>query len=216
MSNSTTFRVKRNTPKRLFTRHRDAWPFLMADFQKRCAYSMQHITRAGGPRNMEVDHFNPRLKKRYFHDYSNLFLSTSHCNGSKSDRWPTNKERGKGWRFLDCTKEIDYEVHIFEDPDTHELVGATPEGRYHVLNCDLNAPHFVDERTKRAECWETLRNKPMISLKSFSLPPELRQLVQVVEEMIPMISYLSGELLERRRAKRRERDARPVQSSELG
>src|ERR1035441_6280578 len=97
MSNSTTFRVKRNTPNRLFTRHtcRDAWPFLMADFQERCAYSMQHISRAGGPRNMQVDHFNPHLKKKVFQNYSNLFLSTSHCNGSKSDRWPTNKDRSE-------------------------------------------------------------------------------------------------------------------------
>jgi hypothetical protein len=62
---------------------------------------------------MQVDHFNPNLKKNFLQDYVNLFLSTSHCNGSKSDRWPTNKERAKGWRFLDCTKEIDYGVHIF-------------------------------------------------------------------------------------------------------
>lgn len=207
MSNSTTFRVKRNPPVRLFTRHtyRDAWPFLMSDFQKRCAYSMQHISRAGGPRNMQVDHFNPNLKKKYFHEYSNLFLSTSHCNGAKSDRWPTNRERANNWRFLDCTKEIDYGAHILEDPDTHELVGVTPEGRYHVLNCDLNSPHFIEERTKRAEYWTTLHNMP-VSMDSLSLPKELRQLLQVLEEMIPIIPYLSGEALERHRQKRRERD----------
>lgn len=185
----------------------------MADFQKRCAYSMQHISRASGPRNMQVDHFNPNLKQEYFQEYSNLFLSTSHCNGSKSDRWPTNKERDNGSRFLDCTKEIDYGVHIFEDPDTHELVGVTPPGRYHVLNCDLNAPQFIDERTKRARYWEVLGGTPITSLKSFSLPPGLSELLQVVEEMIPPIPYLSGEALERRRAKRREREALSVQSN---
>ena len=214
MSSSTTSRVKRNTPTCLFYRggHRAAWPFLMSDFKQRCAYSMQHISRAGGDRNMEVDHFNPNLKKEYFQEYLNFFLSTSHCNGSKSNRWPTNKERALGSRFLNCTKEIDYGVHIFEDPDTHELVGVTPEGRYHILNCDLNSPHFTLERTKRAACWEAIQNTP-ITANSFSLPPTFYPLLQVIEEMIPMIPYLSGEALERRRAKRLERDRGGIQSS---
>jgi len=213
MSNSTTtHRVKRSTPPRLFYqgRHREAFPYLMEDFQKRCAYSMQHITRAGGPRNMEVDHFNPNHKKDYFQEYSNLFLATGHCNGWKSDRWPTNKDRDLHFRFLDCTKDPDYGVHIFEDPDTHEVVGVTNEGRYHVRNCDLNAPHFIKERTERAAYWETLENTAMTSKVPFPLPPVFDKLFQdlqhVVGEMIPPIPYLSGEALEKRRAKRRERD----------
>lgn len=218
MSNSTTFRVKRNTPPRIFTKHnyREAWSYLMTDFQERCAYSMQHISRASGRRNMHIDHFNPHLKKEYFQEYRNLFLSTSHCNGSKSDRWPTNKERRElGWRFLDCTKEADYGVHIFEDPDTHEVVGVTPAGRYQVLNCDLNAPQFIEERQQRAKCWETLNSKPIFSA-GFSLPQELLLIKEIAEKMIPEIPYLSGEALECHRAKRRERDALRIQSSNLG
>ena len=217
MSNSTTSRVKRNTPARIFTKHnyRDAWPYLMTDFEGRCAYSMQHISRASGRRNMHIDHFNPHHKKEYIQEYSDLFLSTSHCNGSKSDRWPTNKERRDlGWRFLDCTKERDYGVHIFEDPDTHEVVGVTRAGRYQVLNCDLNAPQFIEERKDRAECWKTLRSKPIFSA-DFSIPPPLLLIKNIVEKMIPEIPYLSGEALERRRAKRRERNALQFQSSEL-
>jgi hypothetical protein len=188
----------------------------MTDFEGRCAYSMQHISRASGRRNMHIDHFNPHLKKEYFQKYSNLFLSTSHCNGSKSDRWPTNKERRElGWGFLNCTKERDYGVHIFEDPDTHEVAGVTPAGRYHVLNCDLNAPQFIEERKDRAECWKTLRSKPIFS-SGFSVPPELSLIKKMAEKMIPEIPYLSGEALEKRRAKRRERDALPIQSSNLG
>lgn len=171
---------------------------------------MQHISKAGGPRNMQVDHFNPNHKKDYFQEYWNLFLATGHCNGSKSDRWPTNKERSQGWRFLDCTKESDYGIHIFEDPDTHEVVGITNEGRYHVRNCDLNAPHFIKERTERAAYRETLNNTAMTLRVPFPQTPVVVKLFQdlhhVVDEMIPPIPYLSGEALEERRAKRRERD----------
>ena len=41
---------------------------------------MQHISRTGGPKNMEVDHFNPNHKKDYFQEYSNLFLATNPFN----------------------------------------------------------------------------------------------------------------------------------------
>lgn len=205
-------RVNRSTPPRLFYqgRHREAFPYLMVDFQQRCAYSMQHISRAGGPKNMEVDHFNPHLKKDHFQRYSNLFLSTSHCNRSKSDRWPTNKDRDKGIHFLNCTKEMDYGVHIFEDPDTHEAVGVTTAGRYHVLSCDLNAPHFIEERTKRAGYWESLSQTPITTKSPFPVPPIVDQiyqdLLEVANAMIPPIPYLSGQALVDRRAKRLERD----------
>ena len=182
----------------------------MLDFQKRCAYSMQHISRAGGPRNMEVDHFNPNRKPDYFQEYSNLFLSTGHCNNAKSDRWPTNKDQDQGLRFLNCTKEQDYGEHILEDPDTHEVVGVTPAGRFHVLSCDLNAPHFIEERTKRAGYWQSLRNTPITTKTPFPLPQIVSQLYQdllgVANEMIPPIPYLSGQALADRRAKRQQRD----------
>ncbi|HZQ46073.1 MAG TPA: hypothetical protein VFC07_03600 [Verrucomicrobiae bacterium] len=178
---------------------------MMLDFQERCAYSMQHINRASGKRNMQVDHFNPHLKKLPIQEYSNLFLSTSHCNGAKSDRWPKNRDkREHGIRFLDCTKEVDYGVHILEDPDTHELVGMTPAGRYHVTGCDLNAPQFVQERAQRAKCWEFIRSKAFSG--SESLPPEIQLMKEIAEKMIPEIEFLSGEALEKHREKRRERD----------
>jgi hypothetical protein len=184
----------------------------MADFQERCAYSMQHISRASGPKNMQVDHFNPHLKKLYFQEYSNLFLATSHCNGSKRDRWPTNRDRREHqWRFLDCTKEPDYGLHILEDPDTHEVVGVTAPGRYHVTSCDLNSPHFVEERKDRAKYWTIIRSYAHSAENS--LPALLQAAIEVAEKMIPEIPYLSGEALEQRRAKRRERDAQFFQTS---
>jgi hypothetical protein len=164
MSNSTdpqkTSRVQRgDKPKGKLTRsnyRKRALAALMRDFGKRCAYSMKHSQMSGGDSAMEVDHFNPRFKKDYHQSYDNLFLATRHCNGKKSGFWPDAESEAKGVRFLNCCKEEDYGVHIFEDPDTHEVFGVTPAGIYHVRILDLNAEDLVNERRQRAEFQEAL------------------------------------------------------------
>ncbi len=208
MLNSTKPRIARkHFPKHILTRttYRQAWECLSLDFEERCAYSMQHTSRAGGRKCMEVDHFNPHKKDDRIQEYENLFLATRHCNGAKRDRWLSNKLRRLGARFLNCCKEPDYGVHIFEDPDTHEVVGVTPEGKYHVRNCDLNAPHLVEERAERSQFLNLLENQPM-KLKgkgTWTLPSEAQALQNVVRKMIPKIPYLSGEALENHRARKR-------------
>jgi hypothetical protein len=161
---------------------------------------MQHTYRAGGKTNMEVDHFNPNKKADLIQYYNNLFLASSHCNRAKRDRWPTNKDRKLGIRFLNCCKEADYGTHIFEDPDTHEVVGVTSEGKYHVRNCDLNAPHLVQERAERADLWRVLNAQPMRLKQGWALPEETKLLRGAVERMIPRIPSLSGKHLAKQRA----------------
>lgn len=85
MSSSTKGRVvRRNIPTETITadNHRKFWTNLDADFESRCAYSMQHTYRAGGERCMEIDHFNPTKRYDRTQSYHNLFLSTRHCNVS--------------------------------------------------------------------------------------------------------------------------------------
>lgn len=176
----------------------------MKDFGERCAYSMQHTNRAGGVKCMEVDHFNPRRKREKYQNYDNLFLATRHCNGAKSDRWEKNKDRERGARFLNCCEEMDYDVHIFEDPETHEVVGVTREGIYHVRNCDLNAPHLVQERKQRAQLWDLIEKTPVRirntgggTTANAQAAMELAEaLRKVASEMIPKIEYLSGAALQ--------------------
>jgi hypothetical protein len=128
-----------------------AFPALQRDFGDRCAYSMQHRRRAGGSMMlMEIDHFDPTLKGRKRHRYSNLFLASRYCNNKKRGNWPSPAAVARGVRFLNCCEEQDYGEHIFEDPATHRLVGASPAGKYHVRVLDLNAPHLVEERAERA------------------------------------------------------------------
>ena len=203
MSNFTKARIKRSHfPRGQLTLHtyRKAWDCLALDFENRCAYSMQHTYRAGGQKCMEIDHFNPRKKRAPIQEYVNLFLATRHCNGAKGNRWPGPKEVRKGLRFLNCCTELDYGAHIFEDPDTHEVVGVTPTGRYHVRYCDLNANHLIEERKERTKLRQLLTSRTVTLTSGWQLPPEFEALKTVVQTMIPDIPLLTGKSLAERRA----------------
>ena len=194
MSSSTKARIRRGPPpaKRLTRRNyrKAALESLRRDFQDRCAYSCQHLSRAGGLQCMEIDHFDPRLKNKFIQRYSNLFLASRHCNGAKSDIWPTRAEQALGLRFLNPCEEQDYGVHIFEDPNTHHLVGVSPAGHFHIRYCDLNADHLVEERRDRAKIRKLLEETP-VSLRNRSFSPELTELIaklrELMETMIPAI-----------------------------
>src|SRR5438034_11222503 len=80
-------------------RQRD-WEHLLRDFESRCAYSMRHIRMAGGERQMEVDHFNPKHRGKARNAYKNLMLATRHCNLKKRNYWPTLAEQQSGYRIL--------------------------------------------------------------------------------------------------------------------
>jgi len=69
----------------------------------------------------------------------------------KCDHWPTKTEASDGCRFLNPCEEMDYGEQIFEDPDTHRLVGTTPAAIWHIRICALNADPLVNEREKRAK-----------------------------------------------------------------
>jgi HNH endonuclease len=205
MSISTKPRIiRKHFPQKKIRRtaYREVWDELILDFEERCAYSMQHIHRAGGKKCMEVDHFNPKRKRDFVQDYSNLFLATRHCNGAKRDQWPRPSEQKLGMRFLNCCEETDYGVHIFEDPDSHELVGVTPQGRFHIRACDLNAPHLVAERAERTELWQMLSQEAVRLKQGWVLPVEFEALKTIAEKMIPRISYLTGPQLEKHRARK--------------
>src|SRR6266705_797546 len=93
---------RRRAVGRNFTKHnvRDAFPYLLEDFNGRCAYSMQHVEQLGDVA-MHIDPFDPRKKKRYHQAYANLYLADSQCNISKGNNWPRWFERASGVRFLD-------------------------------------------------------------------------------------------------------------------
>ena len=180
---------------RLFSNHRRALPHLLNDFEYRCAYSLRLVSENGGEMNMEVDHFDPRPHVKR-NRYGNLFLSTRLCNNRKGNHWPNDEDRKRGIRFLNCCEEVDYGKHIFEDPDTHEVFGVTPEGRYHVRRLDLNDPEFVSERKERTRLHELLKNTRVEFTKDFSHIPQnaigqirllISELEREISEKIPML-----------------------------
>ena len=129
-------------------RHK-SFPKLMEDFDKRCAYSLLHVDVTSEP-NMEIDHHNPKRGSRR-HVYGNLYPAFSLCNGAKLAVWPSKNDLKKRRRYLDCCKESDYNVHFFENRKTGELLPVTPEGVYHIENCDLNNAFLKNKRRERTE-----------------------------------------------------------------
>jgi hypothetical protein len=153
---------------------------------------MAHYERHGGLGAMDVDHHNPTLSDATKNNYNNLFLTTRHCNGKKSNNWPSTEQQKLGIRFLNPCEEIDYGVHIFEDPDTFEVWGETPPGRYHIRILDLNAPHLVKERRIR-HIFRSLYGEPS-RVELVGNPPDpaaalngIKAFVEEFEMMIPPI-----------------------------
>ena len=194
MSNSPRPRVEVKTlpPKPIKrSKYRNAIKFLTVDFQDRCAYSMQHTERAG---KLEVDHFDPRLKKNLIQPFDNLLPASRHCNGIKSNTWPNREEQKAGCRFLHPGKETDYGVHIFEDAKTHRLIGVTPAGRWHIVMCGLNAPPLIKEREKRSRYHRQLEQKPIQAKAKAKTKPDalvhvIKSMRSEVDLMIPPIKF---------------------------
>lgn len=183
---STTPRIERKqTPPRYFFAHRKYLKYLRIDFQDRCAYSGQHIQRVGGLRGMDIDHHNPKLRHPEKNAYKNLFLATRHCNGKKSDHWPDAKKRALGIRFVNPCVEPDYGLHLFEDPKTFEIWGATTAGRYHVRMLDLNADHLVRERKRRHELRQLITLPQAVNIVRDDALVGVRAFLKEVREMIP-------------------------------
>lgn len=190
--------MSRSSPPRVARKHAPAFqlrkttyskskPYLLLDFDGRCAYSMQHGSRC----DIQVDHFDPTKKKDSVQHYENLFPASSHCNNAKRDTWPSKAMQLRGFRLLNCCKEADYDHVIFEDPNTHLLIGSTVSARFHIEVCDLNAPHLVSERKKRAEYRRKLEASGPIQFAAHVPFEKLADLIRAfreeVETMIPPI-----------------------------
>jgi hypothetical protein len=179
--------VRKQNPPRYYFAHRRYWPYLLLDFENRCAYSRQHIQRVGGKGGMDIDHHNPNLQHPKRNAYENLFLATRHCNGKKGDKWPNPNQRAAGLRFLNPCREMDYGVHLFEDPDTFEIWGATPAGKYHVRMLDLNADHLVRERRRRHSMLKFRKLPQVVSARRDDALKGVQAFQKEVDEMIPLI-----------------------------
>lgn len=131
-----------------------ALPYLVEDFEHRCAYSLVHISDMT-KMEMEVDHVNPATKQRSKVAYTDLVIAYRPCNNSKRAHWPTKAQQRDGVRYLLPRTDVDYGTHIFEDPVTHKVWGATPAGIWHIEKLNLNDEFLVKRRAKRAR-WNAI------------------------------------------------------------
>jgi hypothetical protein len=129
---------------------------LLGETGGRCGYSLEHVLDFG-ERTMEVDHFNPTLTHPARNRHDNLIAASRHCNGHKSEYWPTDEQQEIGIRFLNPYDEADYGVHIFENLETGELIGISPAGRWQIEMLDLNTEHLVRKRRDRTELLKELK-----------------------------------------------------------
>ena len=134
---------------------------------------------------MEVDHFRPRGSRRNL--YANLIPATRHCNGSKSQTWPTKGQQRVGIRLINPFVERDYGKQIFEDPISHKLVGVTPAGRYQIIVCDLDATHFIEERKDRARIRKLLESPGTVMGSLNDAKRAIEELRRELDQMIPPI-----------------------------
>jgi len=191
MSTSTP-RIKRGQAPKNITKsnyRKRSLPALRRDFKDRCAYSDLHMDFAGGLACMDVDHFNPKLKKRPKQSYSNLFLSSRHCNGAKNDYWPSAEDRKLGLRLLNPCKETEFPEHIVENPQTGKLEGKTPAGKWHIRIFGLNEDFLVRHRLQRRKFRELLNpNDHFVLLKKEvclkAAGEKLTELVEHIDKMI--------------------------------
>ncbi len=112
---------------------------------------------------MEVDHFNPKLRHPFRNRHGNLIVASRHCNGAKSDTWPTEEDRRQGIYLINPYEEEDYGRHIVEDTVSGKLVGRTVAGRWHIEILDLNADHLVQKRLDRTRLANTFLAAAMAS-----------------------------------------------------
>lgn len=132
------------------TKYRQALPSLLMETGDRCGYSLQHVLDLG-LKSMEVDHINPKLRHPFRNRHGNLITASRHCNGAKSDTWPSAEDRKAGLYLINPYEEADYGKHIIEDRATGILSGKTIAGKWHIEILDLNAAHLVTKRLDRTQ-----------------------------------------------------------------
>jgi len=163
------------------TTYRRAIKTLLGESGGRCGYSFEHVLDFG-ERTMEVDHFNPTLTHPSRNRHDNLIAASRHCNGAKSELWPSTELQKKGVRFLNPYIENDYGVHIFENLETGELIGVSPPGRWQIEMLDLNADHLVRKRLDRTKLSKELKRCAFSSGADRS-----NQVFEALTELLPTV-----------------------------
>lgn len=76
----------RRTCTKIYSDYKSYKPYIVKDFNQRCAYTDCPDSFFGGARNFHIDHIKPKKKfPKLSNDYKNLVYSCSYVNIRKSD-----------------------------------------------------------------------------------------------------------------------------------
>lgn len=185
-------RVKRSAgPKSKMTKatyRKKALPFLLKDFEGRCAYCLDP-SEFRHPSQTQVDHFNCRLRERSRHQYKNLMLACSACNLSKHDK-PTVNPLDKEQRLLNCTEESEFPEHILETDDG-QWEPRTKPGEYHLESIGLRETCHKQKRAARRRIADQILSlcTTAVQYQTFN-PAEVHN--QMVETLRALLSHLDS------------------------
>ena len=145
---------RRNTKLTKANYRKKTLPFLLEDFNRRCAYCLDP-DEFRHPSLNHVEHFNCKLRERARHQYKNLMLACATCNLSKHDK-PVVNPLDKAQRLLNCTEETEFPEHIRENR-AGEWEAMTPEGEYHLAVIGLQERCHTTKRYERQKiAWRIL------------------------------------------------------------
>lgn len=136
---------------------------LAIDFKNRCAYCDDLDEYNGGSRVYHVEHFAPKEKfPELKYVYDNLLYACPYCNGSKSDKWPSDSADINvvgDIGFLDpCYDE--YYKHLYRKDDG-SIGYSTDLGKYifNELNLGLKRHKILYRQSELNELIEKTQKK---------------------------------------------------------
>lgn len=170
------------------TYRKKALPFLLEDFNSRCAYCLDP-GEFRHPSQQQIDHFNCRLGGRRRHQYKNLMLACAACNLSKHDK-PIANPFDKEQRLLNCTLEHEFPEHIVELPNG-QWVPKTKAGEYHLRSIGLQEPSHQNKRGARRMVAERIRSLCLDAIQYQTQNPiEIQR--QLTETIAGLIRHLDA------------------------
>jgi hypothetical protein len=191
-------RVRRSTgPKSNMTEatyRKKALPFLLKDFERRCAYCLDPDDFRHPSQN-HVDYFNCRLRPRNRNKYQNLMLACVTCNTCKHDK-PVVNPLQKEQRLLNCTEENEFPRHIVEEADGR-WKPVTPAGQYHIVSICLDERCHTQKRAWRRRithqilelCTTAIQYQSHNPLKTHdTLIQTIRQMLALLDNFPPLIT----------------------------
>jgi hypothetical protein len=176
------------------TYRRKALPFLLSDFQGKCAYCLDP-KEFRAPSQNQVDHFNCKIKSRERNYYRNLMLACAACNLSKHDKPVTNPYNSRQ-RLLNCTEENEFPEHIEEDANG-QWKPISDAGLYHLESIGLTADCHRAKRAARRQMLEKILSLATTAIHYKTVNPSgvhremmdtIRLLLDVLNNFPPIVT----------------------------